>query len=459
MSGNGDGHGNDPYDDFDVPPPSEDYQEAHGWRDGKPSPETERAKAKPNGKYHGPEPEGADKDEVQLDQIFEWSEDAWDIAAIPRRPWVAPPYLMRRQITLLHGPGGASKSLITVYWAIALVLGRPFGRLDPIGPKRVLLANFEDDEDEQKRRISAALDYFGATPADLAGKLRRVYLGKKSDATMFTLSLLGQVTTTTPWEAFLWHCKTFRPDVVSLDPFIAVNAAGESNNEAMRRVMTIFRTSMLMPFECAFLLAHHDVKGSDDDTASETASARGAGDITNAVRFELAVRRMTSSQAESFGIEPDKRTPFFRLGSEDSKRNYAAPAAAEWFERDERDINEEMVVICRPWEPPDGRLDPDQAAAIEADIAKGWSNGKETMPWSPLLGDNTRSVAALLERHGLITRATQRQALRQLMRKHGVTKAPFRRPGHGTNERNGLRTANGDPHNFEWKDQDMEAGG
>jgi hypothetical protein len=71
------------------------------------------------------------------------TDEAWDENALPPRPWIAPPYLMRRQIALLHGPGGGGKSQLLIAWAIALALGVAFGRLKPKQRCRVLLTNFE----------------------------------------------------------------------------------------------------------------------------------------------------------------------------------------------------------------------------------------------------------------------------------------------------------------------------
>jgi hypothetical protein len=314
-----------------------------------------------------------------------------------------------------------------------------------------LLANFEDDADEQIRRLSAALEFFNATPADLADKLRRVSLGKASDATMFKLDERGQLVTTLAWDALQWHCETFKPDVVFLDPLIAINAAPESDNSIMRRVMTLLRTGITVKHDCALGLAHHDIKVGGEDTATDQANARGAGDIVNAVRFELATKGMTVAQAEAFGIEREKRKHYFRLGSEDSKRNYAAPEAAEWFERTATVINGDSVVRCHPWTPPDGKLADDHVTQLVAEIGRGTSAG----PYSPQLGKNDRSLSQLLESLGISGDRQQRMALRDLKDRHGVQTVGFKRPGHGSHVRQGLRTAAGAPYNYGWCDMEV----
>jgi hypothetical protein len=370
---------------------------------------------------------------------------AWDRDTLPPRPWVAPPWLMRGEITMLHGMGASGKSLITANWALGCALHRDFGRLSPRSAMRVMLTNFEDNKTEQERRISAELDYFNARETDLHN-LYRVSMGPASEATMFRINAQGQLETTPVWDALQAWCREVRPDVVILDPLIAINAAPESDNQIMRRVMTILKAEIAMRFNCALVIVHHDTKSASEDTANDQTNMRGAGDIVNFARFEAAIKGMTVAQAEGFGIGREKRKHYFRVGSEDSKRNYTAPEAAEWFERLAAVINGEAVVRCIPWEPPSGRLTEVQAATLIAEIGNGTARG----PYSPQLGKNDRSLSPLLDSLGITGDRPQRLALQTLKDRHGVQSLDFKRPGHGSNARKGLRTAAGAPYNCEW---------
>jgi AAA domain len=96
-----------------------------------------------------------------------WINDrGWDEAALPRRPWVAPGFLLRRTVTLLAGAPSAFKSSLLLGWASAITLYRDFGRFRPAVQGRVIVYNTEDDDDEQCRRLSAVLRQFNATPDD-----------------------------------------------------------------------------------------------------------------------------------------------------------------------------------------------------------------------------------------------------------------------------------------------------
>ena len=380
------------------------------------------------------------------------SDAPWDPDTLPPRPWLARPYLMRGEITLLHGPGGGGKSQLLAAYAVALALGQRFGRLEPQQRSRVLLANFEDNATEQERRISAALRYFDATPADLKGWLFRVSLGPKGDATMFELDEHGAVRPTACWHALEHACETIQPDAVFLDPLVAINAVPESNNTLMRRVMTFLLMGMARRFDCVLAVAHHDNKNSADDDDGDQGNARGAGDIVNAVRFELAVKKMTVGQADQMGIEHDRRGFYFRLGSAASKTNYAAPEESEWFERLAVVINGEAVVRCFPWDPPSARLTDEMAACLIAAIGDGTPHG----PYSPQLGKGKRSLGPLLEEHGIKGAAPQRRAMHELTSRHGVVQAAWKIPGRGADRSKGLRTAGRSPSNWGWLDDEGE---
>jgi hypothetical protein len=364
-----------------------------------------------------------------------------EAARIPRRPWLGPPYLMRRQITMLHGPGGAGKSQLAIGWAVASILHHTFGRFAPVKPCRVLMGNFEDDIDEQDRRINAALEYCGAGPADLDGKLIR--LSTEEDATMFVLDDNGQVATTAVWHEFETICEDEKPDLVCLDPLIVLNATPEDISTHARRVV-VYLQRLAKRRNLALLLAHHDRKGAigpDDQDA-----ARGSGDWAAAVRFEKAVRIMTEQQAGGFGIETDRRGFYFRVGSESSKVNYAAPEAAEWFERHAVPINGEMVVRCEPWQPPSDKIDQDQADQIVDLIGRGSRFG----PYSPQIGNTNRSIGPELVRLGIEAPRAQHRALKQLEAAGRIERAKFRTE-HG-DQRTGLRTEAGEPAGANWED-------
>ena len=223
---------------------------------------------------------------------------------------------------------------------------------------------------------------------------------------MFALDREGAVRTTRTFEALDMWCREIRPDVTALDTLVAINAVPEDNNTLMRRVMAALRR-LARVHEMAMVLAHHDRKSGGEDEDSDQSNARGAGDITNAVRFELAVKKMTIAEATRFNLDPRNRAGYFRLGSLSSKLNYIAADDAEWFERLTHVISGQPVGTCVPWTPPDAFEDVSAAVAnaILDDIDAGLPDGrrysdssaaKERAAWKVLikhLPDKTESDA------------------------------------------------------------------
>jgi hypothetical protein len=155
---------------------------------------------------------------------------------------------------------------------------------------------------------------------------------------------------------------------------------------------------------------------------------------------------MTAAQADQMGVKAERRGFYFRLGSVDSKTNYSAPEASEWFERIPVVIGNEQVVRCLPWEPPTGKLTDEQTKTVIAAIEKGTSEG----PYSPQLGNTGRSLAHVLADLGLTNPKAQKQALDALVNSGAVVKARWKQPGKGKDTHAGLRSAAGLPYRWEW---------
>ena len=100
--------------------------------------------------------------------------DDWSEGDIPPRPWIVPGYALRGAVTLIAGPPSAMKSSTALGWASSIALCADYGRFHPIVSGPVFVYNVEDDQHEQRRRLSATLRQFDAMPVDIKGKLYRI---------------------------------------------------------------------------------------------------------------------------------------------------------------------------------------------------------------------------------------------------------------------------------------------
>lgn len=307
-----------------------------------------------------------------------WIDDAgWSEAELPRRPWIVPGYLMRGAVTVLAGPPGAGKSLIALAWLVAIGLGRRFGRFRPQDcdaglRRRCLNYNVEDDNDEQRRRLSATLRQFDAVPVDLAGWLARA--GPEREGQLLHVDLDRQVRATQVLEDIERHMEAWKPEVVVLDPLVELHDAEENDNGLLRMVVARLR-HLARAFDCAVLVVAHTRKGAGGN-AGNADLVRGAGAISGAARVVLTLLEMDEAEARDLGIPADQRRRYFRVDG--AKSNYALVLDAEWFERDGVMLdNGERAPAALPWTPPQPMRDVSPAdlnAALDR-IAEGPAPG------------------------------------------------------------------------------------
>jgi RecA-family ATPase len=351
----------------------------------------------------------------------------WAEAQIPMRPWVAPGYLLKRAVTLLAGPPSAMKSSLLLAWAVATALGREHGPYRPTESGVVIVYNVEDDQFEQRRRLSASLRVIGAAPADIAGKVIRI--GPHEVGTLIEHDReTGLVRMTNAMLEIKQVIEQYKPVALFADPFSELHTAEENDNTAVRAVIARFR-SLAVEHEMAVCLVHHTRKGASG-AAGDPDSARGASAIIGAVRCAFTLTTMSEEDAKAFGMRIDRsiREYYFRLDS--AKANYAPLGRAVWYEKALHKLdNGETVPAAEPWEPPAEKIasQVDLTALAEA-IAKGLPDG---MPYSPKLSKEARSVRPLLQQFEFFGSA-QKTVLTRLLNEAGVAINRFRKSSNRT---------------------------
>lgn len=372
-----------------------------------------------------------------------WVEaDGWSEGAIPPRPWIARGYLLRGAVTVISGASSVSKSTLAVGYAVSLALHQPLNRFAPLMPCRVLTYNVEDDAAEQRRRFSAVLRQFGASPSDLAGKVIRV--GPNDVGTLIARDPESRALALTAAMVELQRLMVeFKPHVLILDPLVELHTEEENDNTALRSIMAQFRT-LAVQHDMAVAIVHHARKGASHSTPGDTDTLRGASSIVGAARIVVTVAGMTADEGKAFGLAEDAHRSFFRVDS--GKSNYSRLHEAEWFERTEYELdNGDLVAAPVAWQPPQDAVSLETRAALELGIEAGSTEG----PWSAKLSADARSVKHLFERHGIASPAGQRTAL-LILAQGGFKTASYRNDGYRVVQ--GLRAPNGHPTNARWVD-------
>ncbi len=349
-------------------------------------------------------------------------DDEWTEKDIPCRPWVVPGYALRGAVTLLCGPPSALKSSLVLAWGCSLALHHAFGRFKPLSEGTMLIYNVEDDQLEQRRRLSATLRQFPGTPSSIKGKIIRT--GPEQIGTLLIRGEDGAITFTAAMQALDELIEQRKPDVLVCDPLAELHTSEENDNTALRAEIAEFR-KLAVKHNIAVIILHHTRKGSST-SPGDPDIARGASAIIGAARIVLTVTGMAEADAQEIGVPTDHVARSRHIRMDDAKANYTALRDAEWFEKTAYPLdNGEWVAAAVPWTPPAAKLaSQSELSAIATAIEKGAPSGE---PWSGKLSADGRSVRALLEQHGFSGDA-QKAVIARLMAECSVEAGRYKRP-------------------------------
>ena len=310
------------------------------------------------------------------------------------------------------------KSSLMLAWGVAVAIGQPHGKFCPTAPGGVVVYDTEDDQTEQRRRLSAVLRQFDATGEDIRNKIIRAGPSNGVGLLFMREKETGLLYSTPAMAALRELLAERRPAMLIADPLAELHTQDENDNTALRSVIAEFR-SLAAEFDLAVILVHHTRKGAV--TPGDPDVARGASAIIGAARIVLTVTTMSEQDADSFGLPTDRknRERFIRL--DDAKQNYAGIGSAVWYEKILYILdNGERVPAAHPWNPPDPRedLSPDTANRILDDIEAGLDSGKQRYSDSSAAKD--RAAWNVVIRHIPTLNETQSRKVIQTWVKKGL---------------------------------------
>jgi hypothetical protein len=278
-----------------------------------------------------------------------------DLSPIPPRQWLLGTNFCCGYLSGLTGAGSTGKTALRLLQLIALALGR--GEL--VGDHcfrrtKVLIVYLEDDEEELRRRISAACRYRQIDQTELVGWL--AYWTPK-DLRLIEVSEFRKVRPGGLAHALEHIIKRLDIGLVSIDPFVKSHGADENDNNLIDQAATMF-LSVAHACGCACDYVHHDRKGIS--VAGDADRARGASSLVNASRLLKTLSKMTQVEAKALGVKDSERKFLVRL--DDAKINIAPPSEETvWFKLVDVAIGNpteaypkgDHVQTVEPWVPPD----------------------------------------------------------------------------------------------------------
>src|SRR5262249_48435239 len=214
-------------------------------------------------------------------------------------------------------------------WAAAVALEVEHGRFRPRERGAVVVYNVEDDQTEQRRRLSAVLRQFDAVSADIRGKVIRT--GPAGIGTLFARDDGNGTLSPTPALGRLRDLIREREPVMLIaDPLAELHTADENDNTGLRAVVAEFR-ALATEFNIAVVLIHHTRKGAL--SPGDPDNARGASAIIGAARAVLTLCPMSEDDAKEFGLDAGRKNRSAYVRLDDAKQNYAGIGEPVWYEK------------------------------------------------------------------------------------------------------------------------------
>jgi len=296
---------------------------------------------------------------------------------IPRRPWVVPGLLLRRHVSVLVAPPGSGKSLLTLQMALMMSTGMSWGGWHPRGICKVLVINSEDDSDEMRRRLTAAVDVMRCNEEELRD---RIAMADQPESIIIARADMKTKTVVrTPMiENIIVTIEQGGFDVLIVDPFAETFEGDENSNSELKWAAVLWR-EIARRTNCAVMLVHHTRKYATQG-AGDMDSARGAGALVGVARVVSTLFTMTEQEADAFEIESERRHEYLRF--DDAKANLSLVTfKARWFFKrtytlpngGTEDEKPDDVGVLEPWRPQNvfDKLDASTARVILLKIDKG----------------------------------------------------------------------------------------
>jgi RecA-family ATPase len=293
--------------------------------------------------------------EELADKLGEW--DAGDDTELPPpRGWLLGNVFARNFISALFAEGGTGKTALRYAQLLSLATGNSLTGEHVFQRCRVLIVSLEDDANELRRRILAAMLHHRIDRGAVRGWLFLAAPGAAAGKLM-TLDGKGRTQRGALADALETVVVDRRIDIISLDPFVKAHSVDENSNSAIDDVAQVL-SDLAAKHDIAVDIPHHTRKGGADPGNAER--GRGASATKDAGRLIYTLTVMTPEEAQAFGVTEEERRLYIRMDS--AKVNIAPPMRqAKWFRligvslgnTTERYPHGDTVQTVEPWVPPD----------------------------------------------------------------------------------------------------------
>lgn len=269
------------------------------------------------------------------------------------------PGLVRGTLGLVVGAGASSKSMLALYSAICVALGRDIFGIFPdhkFSRGRVVFLSLEDARlplAQRYQRLLRALPQHQREEIIHAEEEGWLYIVPQLEIGLHPYirdPRTREIRETEDVQVIEAMCQgTALLTMDTLSVLAGPNGIEENSNSDMGPLISSLNR-IAGRTNCAIVLLHHVAKG------DETGSGRGASAIGDNARWRLSLRPMTKEEAEeAFGMKNAvERYAWVRV--EWTKQNYAGPRDPVWIQRDGTRLSlaSPPVYAASPASPPIG---------------------------------------------------------------------------------------------------------
>ena len=268
---------------------------------------------------------GGGPHEPEPDALGAW-DAGLDLAPISPRGWLLGTTFCRGFVSSLIAAGGTGKTAVRIAQMLSLATGRALTDEFVFKRCRVLLVSLEDDKDELRRRVRAAMQHHNISHEQVKGWLILSAPGN-SAGKLKELSVKGALVDGALAQAIEAAVAQHSIDVVCLDPFVKSHGVNENANVEMDAVVATL-TDLAMRLSIAVDIPHHVSKGTAE--AGNADKGRGASSVKDGARLVYTLTTMSPLEAEHLGVPEAERRLHIRM--DPAKVNLCPPAeAATWF--------------------------------------------------------------------------------------------------------------------------------
>jgi hypothetical protein len=315
--------------------------------------------------------------------LEEW-DASLDLGPIPPRGWLLGNTFCRGFVSSLLADGGVGKTATRLAQCLAAATGRPLTGEHVFERCRVLVVSLEDNRQELRRRLRAAMIHHGVSDDEVRGWLFLAAPGR--EAGKLAVMSFGAPSVGPLLAKLVATIRRRQIDIVCIDPFVKAHGVEENSNDAIDFVIGLL-TQIAIDHDCAVDAPHHVSKGSSEPGNANR--GRGAGAFKDGGRLVYTLAPMSEDEGKLFNIPAKDRRLLVRIDS--GKVNIAPPATdATWLRLVGVRIGNgtalyphgDEVQTVEPWQPPNfwANLPPSLANTILDSIDAGFGEQRRYSP-------------------------------------------------------------------------------